>query len=121
MNRVFEDLEFSSLGEPLKSGNFYFTKGISKNFVYSNLSAGEKAAFDLILDLVIHSRYYPDTIQMQYIVLMNLRHICIQYCRGECYMSYMHWYRESLNCGFQRIQSGCYKQLKNSKKYIQAL
>lgn len=62
MNRIFEDLEFSSLGEPLKSGNFYFTKGISKNFVYSNLSAGEKAAFDLILDLVIHSRYYPDAV-----------------------------------------------------------
>lgn len=62
LERVFEDLKFSSLGEPLKNGNFYFTKGTVKNFHYRNLSAGEKSAFDLLLDMVIQARYYPDAI-----------------------------------------------------------
>lgn len=62
IERVFEDLKFSSLGEPLKNGNFYFTKGTTKDFSYRNLSAGEKAAFDLILDMVVQSKYYPNAI-----------------------------------------------------------
>jgi len=62
IERVFEDLKFSSLGEPLKNGNFYFTKGTTENFSYRNLSAGEKSAFDLILDMVIQSKYYPDAV-----------------------------------------------------------
>ena len=62
IERVFEDLKFSSLGEPLQNGNFYFTKGTTENFSYRNLSAGEKSAFDLILDMVVQSRYYPDAI-----------------------------------------------------------
>lgn len=62
IERVFEDLKFSSLGEPLENGNFYFTKGVTKNFSYRNLSAGEKSAFDLILDMVVQSKYYPNAI-----------------------------------------------------------
>lgn len=62
LKRVFEDLEFSSVGDPLQNGNFYFTKGTTKNFSYRNLSAGEKSAFDLILDMVVQSKYYPDAI-----------------------------------------------------------
>lgn len=62
MERVFEDLKFSSLGDPLQNGNFYFTKGVTKDFSYRNLSAGEKSAFDLILDLVVQSRYYPNAV-----------------------------------------------------------
>lgn len=62
ISRVFEDLEFSSVGEPLTNGNFYFTKGTTKDFSYQNLSAGEKAAFDLILDMVVQSKYYPDAV-----------------------------------------------------------
>jgi energy-coupling factor transporter ATP-binding protein EcfA2 len=62
IERVFEDLKFSSLGKPLNNGNFYFTKGITKNFSYRNLSAGEKSAFDLILDMVVQSEYYSDAI-----------------------------------------------------------
>ena len=62
IERVFEDLKFSSLGEPLNNGNFYFTKGTTENFNYRNLSAGEKSAFDLILDMVVQSKYYPDAI-----------------------------------------------------------
>lgn len=62
MERVFNDLKFSSVGRPLENGSFYFTKGTTENFHYRNLSAGEKSAFDLILDMVIQSRYYPDAI-----------------------------------------------------------
>lgn len=62
LNRVFEDLALSSVGDPLQNGNFYFTKGTTKDFSYRNLSAGEKSAFDLILDMVVQSKYYPDAI-----------------------------------------------------------
>lgn len=62
LQRVFEDLQLSSIGDPLVNGSFYFTKGVSKDFPYANLSAGEKSAFDLILDLIIKSIYYKDTI-----------------------------------------------------------
>lgn len=62
LEHVFEDLTLSSMGDPLVNGSFYFTKGKIENFHYSNLSAGEKAALDLILDLVIQSSYYLDAI-----------------------------------------------------------
>lgn len=62
IERVFEDLKFSSLGEPLINGNFYFTKGTTRDFSYKNLSAGEKSAFDLILDMVVQSKYFLDAI-----------------------------------------------------------
>ena len=62
LSHVLEDLELSSIGDPLLNGSFYFTKGRSKNFHYKNLSAGEKAAFDLILDLVIKTSYFNNTI-----------------------------------------------------------
>ena len=29
LKRVFEDLELSSVGDPLQNGSFYFTKGIT--------------------------------------------------------------------------------------------
>lgn len=62
LKNVFEDLELSSVGDPLQNGNFYFTKGTTKDFSYQNLSAGEKSAFDLILDMVVQSKYYPDAV-----------------------------------------------------------
>ncbi len=62
INRIFSDLEFSSIGNPSINGNFYFTKGTSKDFNYQNLSAGEKSVFDLILDIIIKSEYYPSAI-----------------------------------------------------------
>lgn len=62
LNNVFEDLDFSSIGDPLLNGTFYFTKGTSKNFSYANLSAGEKSAFDLLLDLIVKSIYYKNTV-----------------------------------------------------------
>ena len=49
MERVFEDLKFSSLGDPLRNGSFYFTKGTAENFHYKNLSAGEKPSYTITL------------------------------------------------------------------------
>ncbi len=60
--RLFSDLEFNSLANPLKDGTFRFTKGTSRRFSFKNLSGGEKAAFDLILDLVVARRSYDNTV-----------------------------------------------------------
>lgn len=62
LTRLFGDLTLSGVGNPTENGDFLFDKGVSKNYSYKNLSGGEKAAFDLILDLVIKQKYYPDTI-----------------------------------------------------------
>ena len=62
LGRLFPDLEFNSLGNPLEEGTFRFTKGLSHGFVFKNLSGGEKAAFDLILDLIVARRDYDDTV-----------------------------------------------------------
>lgn len=59
---VFDDLNLSSIGDPLSNGSFYFNKGIVNDFHYKNLSAGEKSVFDLLLDMIIKSSYYSDTI-----------------------------------------------------------
>ena len=60
--KLFPDLILNGIGNPLKEGTFRFTKGNSKGFHFKNLSGGEKAAFDIILDLVIAKRDYNDTI-----------------------------------------------------------
>lgn len=60
--RVFPDVKLNSLGNPLKDGTFRFAKGVSDNFLYKNLSGGEKASFDLISDLVIKLREFDDTV-----------------------------------------------------------
>jgi predicted ATPase len=62
LSQVFPDLNLSSIGDPLLDGSFYFEKGNSKDFHYKNLSAGEKSAFDLILDLIMKSHYFDDAI-----------------------------------------------------------
>ena len=62
VKNVFEDLELSSIGDPLSNGSFFFTKGTAQDFHYKNLSAGEKAAYDLILDIIIKSEYFDNTI-----------------------------------------------------------
>lgn len=59
---IFNDLKLSSIGDPLTNGSFYFEKGLSKDFHYKNLSAGEKSVFDLILDIIIKSNYYSNSI-----------------------------------------------------------
>ncbi|WP_395344843.1 AAA family ATPase [Ningiella sp. W23] len=62
LSKIFEDLNLSSIGDPLSNGSFYFEKGASKDFHYKNLSAGEKSVFDLILDMIIKANFYTDAI-----------------------------------------------------------
>lgn len=62
LNAVFPDLQLLDIGDPLEDGTFYFKKGVIDKYHYKNLSAGEKSAFDLILDLVIKLEYYPDSV-----------------------------------------------------------
>jgi hypothetical protein len=50
MARLFDSLQLRGVGNPIGGGSFYFEKGTSVDFHYKNLSGGEKAAFDLILD-----------------------------------------------------------------------
>ena len=61
-SKLFPNVELNSLGNPLEDGTFRFTKGTSRGFQFKNLSGGEKAAFDLILDLVVSKRAYDNTI-----------------------------------------------------------
>ena len=63
LKRVFGDLILTGVGDdPLNNGSFFFTKGSVKDFHYKNLSAGEKSAFDLILDLIVNSHSFPKAI-----------------------------------------------------------
>ena len=60
--QIFPELELGSLEHPLEDGTFRFTKGASKGFQFKNLSGGEKATFDLILDIIVRKREYDNTI-----------------------------------------------------------
>ena len=66
MKIVFDDLLLHNISNPFGSdsdtGTFYFEKGSSKSYHYKNLSGGEKAAFDLLLDLYLKRRYFADAI-----------------------------------------------------------
>lgn len=62
MARIFDDLILRGPGDPLSKGTFFFEKGDSVDFHYKNLSGGEKAAFDLILDFILKRQTYRDTI-----------------------------------------------------------
>ena len=62
LRKLFPGLEINSLGNPLKESTFKFTKGEVAGFKYENLSGGEKAAFDLILDLIVKRKEYDDTV-----------------------------------------------------------
>jgi predicted ATPase len=62
LNTLFPDLRFTGFADPLQAATFYFTKGAAEHFRYVNLSAGEKAAFDLILDLFVKRREFYDSV-----------------------------------------------------------
>lgn len=62
MSRVFGDLLLNNISDPLGSGAFFFEKGTTKSYHYKNLSGGEKAAFDLLLDLQVKKKYFADSI-----------------------------------------------------------
>lgn len=60
--KLFPELVFNSLGNPMTDGTFRFTKGVSQRFSFKNLSGGEKAVFDLILDVVVAKHDYDNTL-----------------------------------------------------------
>ena len=49
--RVLPHLQFTGLGDPTSEGSFYFIRDGDRDFRYENLSGGEKAVFDLLLDV----------------------------------------------------------------------
>lgn len=62
LSRVLPTLELIGPGNPLKDGTFFFKKGRSQEWKYKNLSGGEKAAFDLILDFVVKTQRFDNTV-----------------------------------------------------------
>ena len=57
------DVQISSLGNIWRGkGEFYFRKGNTIDFPYANLSSGEKEVIDLVIDLVVKSEEYTDTV-----------------------------------------------------------
>ena len=62
MKRIFGDIRLDALVSAQDIGTFTFTKRKSRNFLYENLSAGEKAAFDLLLDVVVNKAAFDDSL-----------------------------------------------------------
>jgi hypothetical protein len=62
MLKVFDNLVLQGPGNPITGGTFRFKKGAASGFHYKNLSGGEKAAFDLLLDFVVKRRAFDDTV-----------------------------------------------------------
>ncbi|MDA1371750.1 MAG: AAA family ATPase [Proteobacteria bacterium] len=57
------DVEISDLGDILAGrGQLFFKKGNSVDFPYANLSSGEKEVVDIIIDLLIKTVEYNDTV-----------------------------------------------------------
>ena len=55
-------LSLQDFGSGIESGAFRFKKGDIEDFHYKNLSGGEKAAFDLLLDIFVKRSEYEDAI-----------------------------------------------------------
>ena len=62
MKRMFVDLNLDALVTPEEKSSFTFSKGDTKHFLYENLSGGEKAAFDLLLDIVVKRKSYSNSL-----------------------------------------------------------
>ena len=64
MRKLFDDpaLELQDFGGLRSAGAFRFAKGDVSDFHYMNLSGGEKAAFDLLLDVFVKANEYQDAI-----------------------------------------------------------
>ncbi len=62
MERIFGDMTVDALVSVDQVGTFTFTKGVSNSFLYENLSGGEKAAFDLLLDIVVNRTAFDDSL-----------------------------------------------------------
>ena len=55
-------LILTGLGSPKDIKVFQFDKGTSHGFTYHNLSSGEKAALDLLLDVIVAKAEFNDTV-----------------------------------------------------------
>jgi hypothetical protein len=55
VSKVLPELELKGLADPTSAGTFRFAKGIAVDFPYMVLSGGEKAVFDLLLDMSLKS------------------------------------------------------------------
>ena len=53
LTRLLPHLRLTGLGDATSDGSFYFTREGTRRFRYESLSGGEKAAFDLLLDMHI--------------------------------------------------------------------
>lgn len=62
MHHVFGELNLSGPGNPMIDGTFFFQKGESRDWRYKNLSGGEKAAFDLLLDFILKAEHFDNTV-----------------------------------------------------------
>ena len=64
MRKLFTEptLELQDFGGIRDTGVFRFAKAATSDFHYKNLSGGEKAAFDLLLDLFVKRNEYQDAI-----------------------------------------------------------
>ena len=62
MTALFSDLQLQDFGGITGKGGFRFAKGTVPDFQYKNLSGGEKAAFDLLLDMFVKREEYQDAI-----------------------------------------------------------
>lgn len=62
LKRLFPELTLTQIGMVTDKAEFYFSKGTTTKYGYEKLSGGEKAAFDLLLDFVVKSQFYQDTV-----------------------------------------------------------
>lgn len=66
INSVLEkiiDAKITNLGNIVAGkGQIFFEKGSSKDFPYDNLSSGEKEVVDIIIDLIVKTPDYNDTV-----------------------------------------------------------
>lgn len=62
LNKII-DAEISDLGDIMNGrGQFYFKKDGSINFPYANLSSGEKEVVDIIVDLIIKTKEFNESV-----------------------------------------------------------
>ena len=64
INELFSDqeLNLTGLGDVTENKIFKFNKGTSQGFSYEHLSSGEKAALDLLLDIIVFREDFNNTV-----------------------------------------------------------
>lgn len=66
INNAFKNLglplRMDSLGNPLATKTFRFSKGTTSGYHFGNLSGGERAIFDLLFDLIVQGEAFGEAI-----------------------------------------------------------